>query len=252
MVGVVRSERGESLLGCNQPPFTEPPPPLRQASALAHDQQLLLVPKVKGQPSLDDETLQKPLSDTGGCSCSSGCSCRTSEKQSSASPLAARQSQLGQKMAAAGGVPAEPSEGPKPIAAAPKQEVASSCDACIGCADVCGVKGCRTCQMKMQQPGVKKHAELNKFTMCQVRRHNTRGDCWLVAHGKVYDATNFMGRHPAGVEPILKRAGADATVDYDFHSNKARKKTWAPLLLGKVARCPIKDPPAKKQACSVM
>lgn len=86
--------------------------------------------------------------------------------------------------------------------------------------------------------------------MCQVRRHNKMEDCWLTAHGKVYNASGFMMSHPAGYKPILKKAGKDCTVDFDFHSPHARKTTWEPLLVGKLVRCQLKDPPSSN--CVVM
>lgn len=62
------------------------------------------------------------------------------------------------------------------------------------------------------------------YTMCQVRRHNRKEDCWLVAHRRVYDATNFLSLHPAGPRPILSRAGGDCTLDYDFHSSVSQRE----------------------------
>lgn len=60
--------------------------------------------------------------------------------------------------------------------------------------------------------------------MCEIRRHCTINDCWLVAHGRVFDATSFIESHPAGARPILSRGGSDATADYDFHSSFSRDK----------------------------
>ncbi len=39
-------------------------------------------------------------------------------------------------------------------------------------------------------------------------------------HGKVYDATKWVGQHPGGVTAIMNRAGGieDASRDFDFHS----------------------------------
>ncbi|KAI1340168.1 glycolate oxidase [Xylariaceae sp. FL0016] len=49
----------------------------------------------------------------------------------------------------------------------------------------------------------------------EVARHNTKQDCWVVIHGKVWDVTSFIEEHPGGAEVILKCAGRDATDDYD-------------------------------------
>ncbi len=69
------------------------------------------------------------------------------------------------------------------------------------------------------------------FTAAEVAAHNTPDDCWLIAHGRVYDVTSFLSKHPAGPKAILRRAGVDATRDFDFHSSGARKM-WDGLLVG--------------------
>ncbi|VBB17769.1 cytochrome b-like heme/steroid binding domain containing protein [Yasminevirus sp. GU-2018] len=45
----------------------------------------------------------------------------------------------------------------------------------------------------------------------------------LYAHGKTYDVTDFVNKHPAGSRCILSKKGKDCTIDYDFHSSRARK-----------------------------
>lgn len=32
----------------------------------------------------------------------------------------------------------------------------------------------------------------------EVSKHNTREDCWVIIHDKVYDLTNFLPEHPGG------------------------------------------------------
>jgi len=71
------------------------------------------------------------------------------------------------------------------------------------------------------------------FTMEEIATHNTPDDCWLVAHGKVYDVTAFLPRHPAGELAILRRGGTDSTIDFDFHSTRAQR-IWNSYLLGYV------------------
>merc|ERR1719295_947266 len=47
--------------------------------------------------------------------------------------------------------------------------------------------------------------------MKEVKKHNTREDCWMVLNGHVFDITKYVPYHPGGDE-ILKGKGRDATV----------------------------------------
>jgi cytochrome b involved in lipid metabolism len=48
------------------------------------------------------------------------------------------------------------------------------------------------------------------FDMDTVAKHNSRGDCWTVINGKVYDITPYVRRHPGGSE-ILRACGIDGS-----------------------------------------
>ena len=71
------------------------------------------------------------------------------------------------------------------------------------------------------------------YTLKEISRHNNANSCWLIAHDNVYDITKFIEKHPIGSEPILKKAGTDCTIDYDFHS-KAAKQVWKEYKIGYV------------------
>ena len=110
--------------------------------------------------------------------------------------------------------------------------------------------GCEKCQIKrnilsnrLQRAG--------EYTMCQIGRHKTRSDCWLVAHKRVYDATSFIKYHPAGPRPILSRAGGDCTMDYDFHSLVAHRQYWKPLCIGRVVECPLGGGSIFQTGCTI-
>lgn len=49
----------------------------------------------------------------------------------------------------------------------------------------------------------------------EVRKHNTKDDCWVIVHKKAYDVTHFIDQHPGGADIILKYAGRDATKVFD-------------------------------------
>lgn len=71
------------------------------------------------------------------------------------------------------------------------------------------------------------------FTADEVASHNTPKDLWLTAHGKVYDVTVWVERHPGGAAALLRRGGQDASRDLDFHSKRARE-LWEATCIGKL------------------
>lgn len=77
------------------------------------------------------------------------------------------------------------------------------------------------------------------YTICQIRRHATVNSAWLVAGENIYDATEYLHRHPGGMTSILKKAGGvcDCTEDLNFHS-KAGRRLWKKYFIGKVKSCP--------------
>jgi cytochrome b involved in lipid metabolism len=112
-----------------------------------------------------------------------------------------------------------------------------ACDACPECADVCRDITCDVCSRKqtVQAEG--------KYTKCQVRRHCTQSSCWLISHGKIYDATQYLSSHghPGGERAILRRAGGESSEDHDFHG-KSGQKVWRSMKIGHVERCPSEAP----------
>lgn len=113
-----------------------------------------------------------------------------------------------------------------------------TCDACIYCDDVCANQFCRVCLPKKRRLSkLSSQASSGLYTMCQVKRHKSKGDCWLVAHGSVYDVSAILDVHPAGSECILKKAGTDCTIDFDFHSRITQREMWSKLRQGKCVSC---------------
>ena len=50
------------------------------------------------------------------------------------------------------------------------------------------------------------------YSWDEIEKHNKRDDNWIVIHGKVYNISNFMKKHPGGGRVIGSYGGQDATV----------------------------------------
>ncbi|KAJ2899143.1 hypothetical protein MKZ38_003390 [Zalerion maritima] len=76
-----------------------------------------------------------------------------------------------------------------------------------------------------------------EFTYQDVAEHNTKNDCFVVIHDKVYDCTKFIDEHPGGEEVLLDVAGQDATEAFEDvgHSDEARE-TLDKLHVGALKR----------------
>ena len=74
------------------------------------------------------------------------------------------------------------------------------------------------------------------FTPCDVVAHSTAGNVWLSANGRVYDVTPFLSDHPGGSKSIRNRAGRDASVDMEFHSQAAQRR-WKTFQVGVLVGC---------------
>ena len=83
------------------------------------------------------------------------------------------------------------------------------------------------------QPPLKSFG-LPMISVWRVQRHRGAEDCWLAAHGAVYDVTLFLKRHPGGERVLLKRAGSDCSEDFDFHS-AAGRRMWDRFRIGVLA-----------------
>lgn len=49
----------------------------------------------------------------------------------------------------------------------------------------------------------------------EVAKHSSKDSCWVIVHGKAYNVTEYIDRHPGGADAILRYAGKDATEEYD-------------------------------------
>ncbi|KAJ8411432.1 hypothetical protein AAFF_G00162400 [Aldrovandia affinis] len=56
---------------------------------------------------------------------------------------------------------------------------------------------------------------LIEVTEEELRKHNTREDCWTCIRGMVYNVSPYMEFHPGGEEELMKAAGVDGTDLFD-------------------------------------
>merc|ERR1719408_830372 len=54
------------------------------------------------------------------------------------------------------------------------------------------------------------------YTMAEVAKHTTKGDCWVVVAGQVLNVSNFLSEHPGGELAILTFGGKDATEEFNM------------------------------------
>ena len=51
-----------------------------------------------------------------------------------------------------------------------------------------------------------------KYTRAEVALHETPDDMWIIVHGRVYNVTQWIEKHPGGKELLSKHGGEDASV----------------------------------------
>ena len=73
------------------------------------------------------------------------------------------------------------------------------------------------------------------YTWDEIFKHDSPNDCWIVIHGKVYDVTEWVPRHPGG-DLICVGAGGDCTSAWEsYHpSSLIEKGIAAKFLIGEV------------------
>jgi len=61
---------------------------------------------------------------------------------------------------------------------------------------------------------------MKRYTLDDVKSHNTRDDCWVVIYGLVIDLTGFIDTHPGGDQVILRVAGTNATHEFSLYHSR--------------------------------
>ena len=73
-----------------------------------------------------------------------------------------------------------------------------------------------------------------KLTNSEVKKHNSRDDCWSIVKGKVYNLTSYVQQHPGGIELISSICGIDGSAAFsNQHGSSAKpNNVLTGLLLG--------------------
>lgn len=84
------------------------------------------------------------------------------------------------------------------------------------------------------------------YTLITVKAHHSTGNCWSVVHGKVYNLTKWIKRHPGGAGVIKAMCGRDATAAFKGQHGLAGKpmKTLASYRVGTLAKSKTSPSPS--------
>ncbi|XP_036442195.1 cytochrome b5 reductase 4 isoform X1 [Colossoma macropomum] len=85
----------------------------------------------------------------------------------------------------------------------------------------------------------------------ELKKHNTRNDCWTCIRGMVYNVSAYMDFHPGGEEELMRAAGMDGTDLFDqVHRWVNYESMLKECLVGKMvvkASTVLKAQPTKKE-----
>lgn len=71
----------------------------------------------------------------------------------------------------------------------------------------------------------------NMFSMADIAKHATQGDCWAAVGSGVYDLTTWVDRHPGGPNAIVGLCGTDATAAFTRQHGNSRSAQRVLVLL---------------------
>ena len=76
-----------------------------------------------------------------------------------------------------------------------------------------------------------------KITFEELRKHNTEQDCWIAIRGKVYNATEWLPKHPGGIDTIALNAGRDATTLFEAYHPLKTTEMLPKFYVGELEPC---------------
>lgn len=98
-------------------------------------------------------------------------------------------------------------------------------------------------------PLVAEHESGRGISPQEVSSHCSNESVWIVLYGKVYDLTDFLGKHPGGDEVILAAAGKEVTTYWEaIHKREWLEQHLRPeWCLGELVVLPGMDPLVEHQ-----
>ena len=86
--------------------------------------------------------------------------------------------------------------------------------------------GGATLPLSTSEARVKKDVTITKE---ELAKHAAKDDCWVALYGKVYDFTDFLEDHPAGVDAILRYGGSDGTKIFEAVHSRNMLDEFEPI-----------------------
>ena len=76
---------------------------------------------------------------------------------------------------------------------------------------------------------------MKTYSFDEVKKHNSKGDYWVIIDGGVYDVSRWASYHPGGELPIRYMAGHDCTdVFKAFHDTSVTEKKLPAFKIGEI------------------
>ena len=104
--------------------------------------------------------------------------------------------------------------------------------------------GCEHCRARWERDTFPDQVDPSascKFTQCELERWASTDALflWISAHASVYRVPREWAEkvHPGGSKSILRKAGKDCTLDFDFHSQRAQTRVWQGFRAGELVPC---------------
>lgn len=80
-----------------------------------------------------------------------------------------------------------------------------------------------------------------KISLEELKAHDKEGDLWVSIHGKVYDVTEWLHKHPGGDLPVLNLGGQDVTDAFIAYHPGSAWKLLDQFLIGSLVNYQVSE-----------